>query len=318
MSVLRVGVVGVGHLGYHHARNYAALPEAELVGVVDADADRASKVAGEFCGDRAFGTIQELLDAGIQAASVVVPTSAHRDVALELIEAGVDVLVEKPIARDTNEAREMVERAQEKGVILQVGHIERFNGAVIALLEAVKRPRFVECHRLSPYPMRGDDVSVVLDLMIHDLEILRALDRSEVISIDAVGVPVFSLSEDIANARIRFASGCVANVTASRVSMDKMRKIRIFEEEAYMSTDYSEQEVRVYRKKPGVADAGASPMESILIEALPVVREEPLKLELASFVECARIRSRPVVSGEDALAALRLAQEVITFIREHC
>ncbi len=317
-AALRVGVVGVGHLGHHHARIYSTLPEVELVGVVDKDPERASRVAGEFCGARqaGFGSVKELIEAGIQAASIAVPTTAHCAVALELLEGGVDVLIEKPIAATVREAETVVETARRLGRLVQVGHIERFNGAVIALLGAVKQPRFIECHRLSPYPMRGDDVSVVLDLMIHDLEIIRALDKSAVLSIDAVGVPVFSESEDMANARIRFASGCVANITASRVSMEKMRKIRIFEEDAYVSTDYSEQEVRVYRKKPGRIKPGTSPMDSIVVESLPVEREEPLRLELLSFIECVRERKRPVVSGEDALEALRLAQQVLDMIRQ--
>lgn len=313
---IRVGVVGVGHLGYHHARIYAALDGVELVGVVDKDANRAAAVAEEFCGkDASFGSVRDLVRAGVDAASVAVPTTAHHDVTLELLEAEADVLVEKPVADTIPAAAQMVEAAQRLGRLLQVGHIERFNGAVIALLEAVRRPRFIECHRLSPYPMRGDDVSVVLDLMIHDLEIVRAMDLSEAVSLDAVGVSVFSKSEDIANARIRFGSGCVANITSSRVSLEKMRKIRVFEEDAYMSTDYSEQEVRVYRKKPGAPPPGASPMEHIVVESLPVHREEPLRLELASFVQCVRERKRPVVTGEDALIALRLAQQIIDTIR---
>jgi len=316
MSKVRVGVVGVGHLGYHHARNYAAMDHAILVGVVDADESRAANVASDFHA-QPFGTVAELVRAGVDAVSVATPTTTHHVITLELLEAGVDVLVEKPIADSAERGAEMVDVAARRNRILQVGHIERFNGAVQALFQAVRAPKFIECHRLSPYPSRGDDVSVVLDLMIHDLEIVLALDGTEAVSVDAVGVPVFSPFEDIANARIRFASGCVANLTCSRVSLEGMRKIRIFEANAYVSTDYSEQQVLVYRKKPGPLPAGASPMEAIAVEALPVQREEPLKRELAAFVACVQSRERPVVSGEDGLAALRLAQQVIQSIREH-
>jgi predicted dehydrogenase len=313
---VRMGVIGVGHLGYHHARNYAALDGAALAGVVDTNEERAAKAAADF-GAPWFTTVEELVAVGIDAASVVVPTVLHHQVVMGLLSAGVDVLVEKPIAADAAQAREMVEAAATHGRLLQVGHIERFNGAVIALLDAVRQPRFIECHRLSPFPNRGQDVSVVLDLMIHDLEIVRALDPSEVVSVDAVGVPVFSASEDIANARVRFASGCVANLTASRVSVERMRKIRIFEPNAYVSTNYTEQEVLIYRKKPGKPEAGHTPMDLIDVQALPVHREEPLKLELASFAKSVRDRTRPVVSGEDGLAAVELAERIVRFIREH-
>jgi predicted dehydrogenase len=316
MKTLRVGVVGVGHLGYHHARNYALLDGVTLVGVADPDATNRAKAAKDF-GVPGVADAKALIDLGVDAVSVVTPTTTHARVALELIEAGVHVLVEKPIAPKLAEAEQMVAAARQHKRILQVGHIERFNGAVMAVFDAFKEPKFVECHRLSPFPMRGTDVSVVLDLMIHDLDIVRAMDPSDVVSIDAVGVPVFSKSEDIANVRIRFASGCVANITSSRVSVERMRKIRIFAESAYVSTDYSAQEVLVYRKKPGPVPAGVNPMEYITIEPLPVEKDEPLKLELASFASCVLTGARPLVSGEDGVRALALAQQVIEFIRSH-
>lgn len=315
-TALRTAVVGVGHLGYHHARLYNAIDDTELVGVTDLRADRARKVAEEFSVTH-FADLDQLLDAGVNAVSVAVPTASHREVTLPLLKAGIDVLVEKPIAPNRTQAVEMVETARKNERLLQVGHVERFNGAVIALLEAIKRPRFIECHRLSPYPNRGEDVSVVLDLMIHDLDIVLALVGSEVISLDAIGVPVFSEGEDIANVRLRFASGCVANLTSSRVSLDQMRKIRIFEENAYVSTDYSEQEVMVYRKKPGPLDPEDSPMAAIIVDALDVAREEPLLLELEAFLGCVRTRNTPKVSGEEGLRALSLAEDIVAFIQEH-
>jgi len=316
MNRIRAGVVGVGHLGYHHARIYAAMQNVNLVGVADT-ADACRKKAGGDFDVPAFSSVDDLIAEGVDCASVAVPTSMHHDVTLRLLDAGVDTLVEKPIAASIAEAEAIVARARKTERLLQVGHIERFNGAVIALLEAIKHPRFIECHRLSPYPNRNHDVSVVHDLMIHDLEILLALDKSGVASIDAIGVPVFSPTEDIGNVRLRFASGCVANVTASRVSVEKMRKIRIFEEDAYISTDYSEQDVLLYRKKPGELDPGQNPMELIEIDSLPITKEEPLRRELESFVNCVRTRNQPVVTGEEGLAALRLAQDIVAKMREH-
>lgn len=316
MKSLRTGVIGVGHLGYHHTRLYHSMAGVDLVGVVDTDRARAAEVATEF-ETQAFESVEDLLSAGVDAASVVVPTSAHRDTAIELLAAGVDVLVEKPISASATEAREMIDAAQASGRLLQVGHVERFNGAVIALLGAIERPRFIECHRMSPYPNRGHDVSVVHDLMIHDLDVLLALDSSDVVSVDAIGVPIFSKAEDIANARIRFASGCVANLTASRISLERMRKIRIFSESAYVSTDYSAQQVLVYRKKAGDIPEGVSPMEMIDVTPLDVQKEEPLRLELEEFLKSVRERSKPVVDGEDGLRALQLAEDILEFMRAH-
>jgi predicted dehydrogenase len=314
MPRIRAGVVGVGHLGYHHARNYAALPEADLAGVADADPARAAKAGNDFNAP-AFQTVDELLALGIDAASVVVPTSMHCEVAGKLLEAGVDVLVEKPMASTVNEARRLDQLAAGGNRVLQVGHIERFNGAVEAMFGAIRQPRFIECHRLSPYPGRGADVSVVLDLMIHDLEIVLALVGERVDSVDAVGVSVFSKEEDIANARIRFKSGCVANLTASRISMETMRKIRVFESDAYLSTDYSAREVKVYRKRDG-DPAVTSPMDLISVEDLQVHKDEPLKRELQAFLHCVATRERPLVGASDAVAALELAHNVTASVRE--
>jgi predicted dehydrogenase len=316
MSPIRTAVVGVGHLGYHHARLYKSIEHTQLVGFVDPDDGRAQAVATDF-GIPRFDSLAALIEAGVDAVSVAAPTSVHSTIALPLLEAGVDVLVEKPMATTMVEARVMVDAAHANRRVLQVGHVERFNGAVIALFDAIQNPRFIECHRLSPYPNRGEDVSVVYDLMIHDLDIVLALVQSDIASIDAVGVPVFSKHEDIANARIRFASGCVANLTSSRVSVEKMRKIRIFESDAYMSTDYSEQEVMRYRKKPGPMTGAAMPMDMIAIDTLPVVRGEPLRRELEAFLECVRQRTAPIVDGQHGLRALQAAEDIVRFIRNH-
>jgi predicted dehydrogenase len=316
MKAIRTGVLGAGHLGYHHARNYHALEGVELVGVADTGEDARCRAAEAFS-VAAVEDVETLIALEPDAVSVVTPTSSHYEGVAALLDAGIHVLVEKPIASTLEEAEKMVGLAAEKNLILQVGHIERFNGAVMALFDALKTPRFIECHRLSPFAGRGADVSVVLDLMIHDLDIVLTLDKSDVVSIDAVGVSVFSDTEDIANARIRFASGCVANVTSSRVSVDRMRKIRIFEANAYVSTDYSAQEVLVYRKKAGALREGVNPMALISIEPLPVRKDEPLKLELASFADCVRNGAPPVVSGEDGVKALKLARDIVDFIREH-
>ncbi len=316
MNELRVGVLGVGHLGYHHARIYSAMEDIKLVGVADPSPERRAVAAADF-EVPVFEDAGALLAEGIDALSVVTPTITHEVMVLQALQAGAHVLVEKPIAATVESAERMVAAALAQNRILQVGHIERFNGAVMALEHALEHPRFIECHRLSPFPGRGVDVSVVLDLMIHDLDIVLALTRSEVTSIDAVGVPVFSPSEDIANVRLRFASGCVANLTSSRVSLEKLRKIRIFEDNAYVSTDYSAQEVLVYRKKPGPMPDGANPMEHISIEPLHVEKDEPLKLELEAFVACARSGARPLVSGEEGLRALRLASQIEAAMHAH-
>lgn len=311
---IRTGVVGVGHLGYHHARIYNALPDAELVGVVDSNDERRYRAANDFT-TAGFSDIRALVEAGVEAVSVATPTSTHAEIAAELLQHGIHVLVEKPLTRTVAEAELLITLAHTHHRVLQVGHSERFNGAVLALFEVVKRPRFIECHRMSPYPKRSTDVSVVHDLMIHDLDILLQLDRSDIVSLDAVGVPVFSEEEDIANVRLRFASGCVANVTSSRISVEPLRKIRVFEDNAYTTADYAQQEVLRYWIEPEVTAEGTDPMSQVRVEALPVQKEEPLRLELQSFLTAIRTGSRPVVSGEDGLRALRLVQRVLEQIR---
>ncbi len=315
MRLLRLGVIGAGHLGYHHARIYHAMEGVALAGVADTASAARDRAKRDF-GVPVFECFEGLLSAGVDAVSIVTPTMTHAPLTLACLEHGVHVLVEKPIAPALPEARVMVEAANHSGRVLQVGHIERFNGAVMALFNASLRPMFIECHRLSPFPGRNCDVSVVLDLMIHDLDLVLKMAGSEIVQLDASGVPVFSEQEDIANTRIRFASGCVANLTSSRVSLESMRKIRIFDPEAYVSTNYSAQEVQVYRKKPGPLPKSGNPMEHITVTSLPVRKEEPLKLELEAFLEAVRGNKRPEVSGEDGLRALEVSWRVLNAIRE--
>ena len=316
MKKIRVGVVGIGHLGHHHARLYRTLEQAELVGVADCSEAARNRAAEDF-NVKTVSSVEALLDLGVDAVSVATPTETHCETVLAALAQGAHVLVEKPLASTIEEGEQMVEAAAAQGLLLQVGHVERFNGAVQALFDAGMTPKFIECHRLSPFPGRGSDVSVVLDLMIHDLDIVMKLADSPVISIDAVGVPVFSAQEDIANVRLRFQSGCVANLTSSRVSLERMRKIRIFDPNAYVSTDYSAQEVLVYRKKPGTLPPDANPMESIEITPLAVKKEEPLRMELASFLEHLQSNTPVAVSGEDGLQALKLSWQILESIRKN-
>lgn len=305
LKKVRVGVVGVGYLGEHHARLYADLPGAELVGVCDLDSDRAAGVAKKY-GTRAFASPAELARE-VAALSVVVTTRDHVSVAVPLLGGGIDLLVEKPLAATVAEAREIVEAADRGGRILQVGHLERFNGAVRALAPLVRQPRFIEAHRLGPFVERAADVSVVTDLMVHDLDILLAIVPGEIRSILAVGTRVVSDHIDIANARIEFDSGCVANVTASRVSPEKQRRIRIFEPDAYMALDYARQEIEVYRKQAPLAPGGRA---QIVRETVHVEKGESLREELIAFLDAVRERKTPIVSGRDGLRALVLAEEI--------
>jgi predicted dehydrogenase len=303
-EAIPVGVVGVGHLGSRHARIYAGLPEAELVGVADIVAERARQVGQEY-GAEAFTNISELVPR-IRAASVAVPTVNHYEIALELMKAGIDVLVEKPMAATVEQAEEMVNAAMEKGRVLAVGHTERYNPAVRALLARAADPRFIEVHRLGAFTARSLDIDAVLDLMIHDLDVVAALVDSPVSSVEAIGVPVLTDKVDIANARLRFESGCVANFTASRISQTKVRKLRIWERQRYVSVDYLNQEALSYRlgKKEG-------PFPEIRCEDLTLDHEEPLKAELKDFLRAVWKQERPLVPGEDGLRALRLAKRVL-------
>ena len=298
MKKPRVGVVGVGHIGKNHARLYAALATAQFSAIYDTDRAVAQQCCVEY-GVTATNSLEEFADL-VDAASVATPTSTHFTIGRELLARGKHLLVEKPIADNTSHASELAELAASRGLVLQVGHVERFNPVLGALEKRLTNPRFIEAHRLSPYPNRSTDIGVVLDLMIHDLEIILHLVRSPVQTIDAVGVPVLSRGEDIANARLRFENGCVANITSSRISPERMRKIRVFQENAYLSLDYQNQTGEMYRRSA----------EGLTKEEVEIEREEPLKRQLAAFIECAATGRAPKVSGFQAAAALELAVEI--------
>lgn len=302
-SPFRIGVAGVGAIGKNHARIMAEIAANSggaiaFTTVYDADAARAAEFAAQY-NTHAASDIADFAKR-VDAASVAVPTIYHRRVAEPLMQNGVHVMVEKPISECYNEAQSMIELAKEKNIILQVGHIERFNPVLRQLEERMNHPRFIEAHRLSPFPNRSIDIGVVLDLMIHDIEIVLHLVKSELVQIDAVGIPVLTKREDIANARLKFANGCIANITASRISPEKMRKIRVFQNDSYLSLDYQEQSGWIHRKD-GM---------QILREEVEVEKGEPLKLEIAAFVECARHGRHPVVTGQEGAEAVRIALEI--------
>src|SRR3954469_6062702 len=302
MNTIRAAVIGVGYLGRFHAQKYAQLSGCELVAVVDGREEVRNAVAAEV-GSRAVAAYRELLGK-VDAVSVVTPTPAHFAIADAFLEAGAHVLVEKPITETPAQARSLIARAAEKRRILQVGHLERFNAAILAAEPHLHSPRFMECHRLAPYKERGTDVNVVLDLMIHDIDLVQSLAGSEIESIDAIGSPVFSGEIDIANARIRFANGCVANTTASRVSLKTERKLRIFEDAAYISLDLQQKILTLIRKREGTPQPGQLPVS---IEEANLEQGDALKSEIESFLDCVENGHRPIVSGEDGLRALETA-----------
>jgi predicted dehydrogenase len=335
MTKVKVAVLGTGSLGQHHARIYSELHAAgvvELTGIYDAHAETARKIA-EKHKLRVFNSIAETA-ANSDALNIVTPTVTHFEIAKTLLAQGKHVLVEKPMTDNSAQAADLCELAQKKNLVLQVGHVERFNPVFKFLQDVATEPKFIECHRLSPFPARSTDIGVVLDLMIHDLDVVLAFVKSPVTSVDAVGIPVLSKSEDIANARVRFANGCVANLTASRVSPERMRKIRVFSGGAtpsYISLDYRAQEGFIYRiardgeeessilKKVLAAKLGIGKDSTIVSqfagkkivrEPVPIAKDEPLKLELQHFVECVRAQQTPMVSGESAKRALDLAFEI--------
>jgi predicted dehydrogenase len=300
---LRAAVVGVGHLGRFHAEKYAANPGIELVAVVDVDESRARAV-GDALGVPAL-TDHRGLGGRVDCASVAVPTPRHFEVARDLLSAGVDVLVEKPLTTSVEEGKTLLELAVRGGRVLQVGHLERFNPAMRALGGRVTEPRFIECQRLAQFGERGTDVDVVLDLMIHDLDLVLTMVTSPVRAVEAVGVPVLTPSVDIANARIRFANGCIANLTASRVSLRRERKLRVFQPDAYFSIDFDERRGRVVRREPD--DAG---QPSLTFEDLEVREGDALEEEIEGFVQAVRERQPPPVTGWDGLRALEVAHVI--------
>ncbi|MBI2190949.1 MAG: Gfo/Idh/MocA family oxidoreductase [Planctomycetes bacterium] len=330
MSALRAAVVGTGHLGQHHARIFSQTEGVRLAGVVDVDEARGREVA-ERCGCSWFPHYRELLP-GVDLVSLAVPTRFHFSVARDLIEAGVPVLIEKPMTANLAEAEELVRLASARKVLVQVGHVERFNPAVVEIQKIAVRPCYIEADRISPFSFRSVDIGVVLDLMIHDIDILLHLTRSEVERVEAVGVSVLARSEDVANARLVFSSGCVANLTASRVSMKTERKIRIFQEDAYISMDYQARRALIYRKSEKMKRAGLNPEavdprslpdpkafvfgDLIEVEEVQMGSEEPLALEIAAFVQAVRDGTPSAVSAEDGLRAIRVAHRIQLAIAE--
>jgi predicted dehydrogenase len=298
-----VAVVGVGYLGKFHAEKYAASPKADLVAVVDIDAARAREIASQV-GAEALSDYRDLFGR-VRCVSIAVPTRFHHAVAREFLDRGIDALVEKPLAMDFAQGQELVEIAKRTQAILQVGHLERFNPAIRRLESVIRDPKFVECHRLAPFIERGTDVDVVLDLMIHDIDVIASLVRAPVKRVEAVGVPVLTDKPDIANARITFANGCIANVTASRVSLKRERKVRFFQSDAYISIDYDQRRAQIFHKPA----PGATWLD-IRGENVEIKEGDALADEIDSFLDCVRLRSNPLVSGSEGLLALEIASMI--------
>lgn len=320
MQKLKIGVIGAGHLGSLHAKMFAQIETAHLVGVYDIDGEKAERVASD-CNTKTFSNLVDLF-AAVDAVIVATTTKAHFDVAKQSIERGLHTFIEKPITETIEQARQLVTLAQERGVKIQVGHIERFNPAILALEQFEIKPLFIESHRLAQFNPRGSDVAVVLDLMIHDIDLILSLVKSPVVRIDANGVAVVSDSEDIANARLQFENGCVANVTASRISQNKMRKMRLFQQDSYISIDFSQGLAEVFR----LVDEGDTTAKStmqlgkidqgqrkrVIVYEQPEVKEvNALKYELELFIKAVQNNTEPAVSGKEGLQALEVAQEIL-------
>jgi len=309
---VRIAVIGVGHLGRHHARLVPTIEGATLTATVDLIRERA-ETAAKGTGAQVLTDASALLSAGpvVDAIVVAVPTADHLRVARPFLQRGVHVLVEKPMAASLDEADELERLARESNAILAVGHSERFNPAIQAALPILRTPRFIEVHRLSGFPERSLDIDVVFDVMIHDLDVIQAIDRTEVVGVEAIGVPVLTPRVDIANARVKFASGCIANITASRISRDKVRKVRFFQRDMYVSVDYGEQELDVWRLEARAGDRPAIEGGRVAVE-----KGEPLRAELADFVDAVRTRHAPLVTAQDGRRALALATRVAAAIEK--
>jgi predicted dehydrogenase len=305
VSALRAAVVGCGHFGRYHAQKYAEIPGVDLVAVVDRDPEAAERLAAEVGGEAL--TDPAALAGRVDVASVVVPTQHHFEIARALLEAGIHVLVEKPIAATVEEARRLIEVAAAAGRILQVGHLERFNAAILALGDVIGQPVFIESHRLAPFKPRGTDVDVILDLMIHDIDLIQLLVGAPLTSVDAVGVPVLSSRDDIANARLHFATGCVVNVTASRVSLKSERKMRLFQRDAYISIDFQGGEATIARRGAGEMFPG---IPDITLERRRFEASDALRLEIEAFLAAVRGERAVAVSGADGLLALETALRI--------
>ncbi len=328
MSKLRVGVIGVGHLGKQHARIYHQL--GVLTAVVEADATRGAEIAALYSVPH-YSDYRQIFDK-VDAVSVAVPTVGHHEVAKEFLSRGIPCLVEKPLTKTIAQGEELCRIAREKKVVLQVGHVERFNPAVTAVLDVIKKPRFIEVHRLSPFRFRSSDIDVVLDLMIHDLDIVLHLTRSPLARVDAVGMSLLFGKEDMANARLEFEDGCVANLTASRISEKSMRKTRIFSEDCYVTVDTLAKEAWIYRTTPqlgealaklpkdrdlNLADLATIPKEFYSVQEVKLPEEEPLARELQSFLEAVEEKKEPVVPGEHGVRAMKAAETILTEMRAH-
>jgi predicted dehydrogenase len=309
---LKVAVIGTGHLGQAHARIYASLPQVELVAVCDTN-EAAGQAIAEKYDTRFVRDYRELLNA-VEAVSVATPTVSHHEITCACLQAGLHVLVEKPMARTLSEADEMMALAAAKNLALQVGHIERFNPGFTLMREHLRQPYFFEAHRLGLFTPRSLDIDVVMDLMVHELDIIASLVPSEVVKLEAVGIPILTPKIDLANARVEFANGAVANITASRVSGERMRKLRVFQPAEYYSLDYAEQQVLQCKLIP---PAPGSPRPEIVAQPLAVVNREPLLAEIEAFVEAVQGSTNPIVTGADGRRALALALDVLDKIRAH-
>lgn len=310
MKKIRVGVIGAGYLGKFHTEKYAAMEGVDLLGVVDIDEEKAAKIAGEYR-TKAFKDHKDLLGK-VDAVSIVVPTPQHFEISSDFLKHDVDILIEKPMTTTLEEADELIRISESKNLIVQVGHLERFNPAVVALGDIVKKPMFIESHRLSIYNERGTDVSVVLDLMIHDIDIILNFVKSDIKHIHAAGIPVISGHVDIANARLEFGNGCVANVTASRISTRNERKIRLFQRDAYISVDFANREITVVQRNVNSLEGLIPGME---IKQLCFTKGDALEAELKAFVKAVRTRETPEVTGRDGREALKIALSIMEQIQ---